>query len=56
MIKNASIGIRMDPALKEALEKAAEADRRSVASYLEVLVIKDLKAKGLWPKKGSTKK
>ena len=45
----------MEEALKEALEKAAEADRRSVSSYLEVLVIKDLEAKGLWPQ-GSTKK
>ena len=50
MVKKGSIGIRIDESLKKAVEHAAEADRRSVASYIEILIIRDLEAKGLLPK------
>jgi hypothetical protein len=46
MAKTASIGIRVEPAVKAALEKAAVADRRSVASYIEVVLVRDLESKG----------
>lgn len=48
--RSASIGIRVFPAVKEALEAAAKADRRSVASYIETVLVTDLEAKGFLPK------
>ena len=50
MARRASIGIRVEPAVKEALENAAKADRRTVAAYIEKLIIDDLEAKGFLPK------
>ena len=38
--------IRLVPSVKAALEKAAAADRRSVSSYIEGLILEDLKARG----------
>jgi hypothetical protein len=38
--------IRLRPSVKAALEKAAIADRRSASSYIEGLIVDDLKAKG----------
>jgi predicted transcriptional regulator len=35
MSKTAAISVRVEPDLKEALERLAEADRRSLASYVE---------------------
>ena len=48
--KTASIGIRVEPDFKEAIESAAKADRRSVASYIEKLIADDLEKRGLLPK------
>lgn len=48
--RSASIGIRVLPIVKEALEAAAKADRRSVASYIETVLVADLEAKGFLPK------
>lgn len=45
-MKNAALGIRIDADVKAALEKAARQDRRSVASYVEKLIVEDLTAKG----------
>jgi len=50
MPRTASIGIRVEPSVKEALERAAKADRRTLAAYIEMLIISDLEAKGLLPK------
>jgi hypothetical protein len=50
MVRTASLGIRIEPEVKEALEEAARADRRSVAQYVELLIIKDLQRKGLLAK------
>jgi hypothetical protein len=38
--------IRLPPSVKAALEKAAIADRRSASSYIEGLIVDDLKEKG----------
>ncbi len=46
MVRSASLGIRIEPAVKDALEAAAKADRRSVAAYVEKLIVDDLQAKG----------
>lgn len=48
MARTASIGIRVEPELKEAIEDAAKADGRTVAQYIERLLIAHLKWK---PKK-----
>lgn len=47
MAKTAAIGIRIEPELKDAIESAAKAERRSVASYIEKLIADDLEKKGL---------
>jgi len=47
MAKTANIAMRIDPDIKEALEKAAKMDRRSVSSYIERLIADDLRKKGL---------
>lgn len=46
MAKTAAIGVRVDPDVKAAAEKAAADDRRSVASLLEKLLVDHLKANG----------
>ena len=43
MARTASIGIRVEPAVKEAAEKAAAADHRTVASLIEKLLIEHLR-------------
>ena len=43
MVRSAAIGIRVEPAIKEALERAAKEDGRTVASYLERVIIAHLK-------------
>jgi hypothetical protein len=50
MVRTASLGIRIEPEVKAALEEAARGDRRSVAQYVELLIIKDLQRKGLLEK------
>lgn len=48
--RTASIGVRVLPVVKEALEAAAKADRRSVASYIEMVLVADLESKAFLPK------
>jgi hypothetical protein len=36
--KTATLNLRIDPAIKEALRLAAERDHRSIANFVEVLV------------------
>jgi predicted HicB family RNase H-like nuclease len=45
--KTASLGIRVAPQVKAALDAAAAADNRSVASLVEKVLIDWLKSKGL---------
>lgn len=45
-IRNASIGLRFFPSIKEAIEKAAKEDRRTVSALIEKIVVEWLKAKG----------
>ena len=40
------VGLKFTPTLKNALDKAAAADHRSVASYVEKVLIDHLKAAG----------
>ncbi len=50
MSKTANLALRIPPNVKVALEQAAKADRRTVSSYVEVIIIDDLEAKGFLPK------
>lgn len=45
-IRTASIGIRVTPEIKEAAEKAAAADRRTVAGLIDKLLVDYLRANG----------
>ena len=47
MAKTAAISVRVDDAVKAALEAAAKADERSVAGYVEKLLRDHLRSKGL---------
>jgi hypothetical protein len=46
MTRSASIGIRVEPEVKAAAEKAAAADRRTVASLIEKLLVEYLEEQG----------
>ncbi len=46
MARTASIGIRVEPDLKEAAERAAKDDHRTVASLIEKVLTEWLEAKG----------
>jgi hypothetical protein len=48
-MRTASIALRIPPAIKEALERAAAADGRSVSNYVERLIRADLQVKGFLP-------
>lgn len=50
MARTASIGIRVEPELKEVVEKAAKEDDRTVAQWIERAIIKVLKEGGYLPK------
>lgn len=51
MTRDASIGLRVDPRLKEAAAKAAEADSRTLASLTEFALKRLLEERGYWPPK-----
>ena len=46
MAKTAAIGIRVEPPIKEAVERAAKDDRRTVASMSEKILVEWLRAHG----------
>lgn len=50
MAKTNPIGFRVEPELKDALEKAAKEDRRSLSSLVEIILIDWLRDKGYLPK------
>ncbi|TBN46997.1 Arc family DNA-binding protein [Paracoccus sediminis] len=50
MAKTSAISVRVSDETKQAVEKAAEEDGRSVASYVERLLTTHLKKEGYLPK------
>lgn len=52
MTKTAAISIRVDPEIKAAVKKAADADRRTVASMVEKVLVEYLANNGYLKKKG----
>jgi hypothetical protein len=49
MARTAAIGIRVEPRIKEAAERAAQKDRRTVASLMEKILVDWLVANGHLP-------
>jgi hypothetical protein len=49
-LKSATLNLRIDPELKEAAEKAAADDRRSLTTLVEKLLADYLRKKGYLPK------
>jgi len=45
--KTATLNLRIDPALKEALREAAQTDQRSIANMVEVLIRKHCAEAGI---------
>jgi hypothetical protein len=48
--KSATLNLRIDPKLKEAAERAASDDRRSLTTLIEKLLADYLRKKGYLPK------
>jgi predicted HicB family RNase H-like nuclease len=46
-----SFSIRLEPDVRDAVERAAKADRRSLASWVEIAIIHRLTELGLYPPK-----
>lgn len=46
-VKTATLTVRLDPKIKAAAEMAAELERRSLTSFLEVLILNHCGALGL---------
>jgi hypothetical protein len=44
--KSATLNLRIDPSIKEAAEKAAADDRRSLTSLVELLLVQHLRERG----------
>lgn len=50
MTKTPSLGVRVHPETKAALERAAKDDMRSVSSLIEKILVEWLRAKGYLPR------
>jgi len=50
MARTASIGIKVEPEVKAAVEKAAKADDRTMAQWVERLIVRALRDDGYLPK------
>jgi hypothetical protein len=44
-IKSKMLSLRIDPELKEAADRAAAEDRRTLTTYIEMLIEADLRAR-----------
>ena len=53
MARTASVGLRFLPAVKEAAERAAKDDHRSLASMVERILTEWLQANGYLPNEGA---
>ncbi len=51
MAKTASVGLRLDPELKQAAEKAAKDDHRTLVSFVEKLLTVHLEENGYLKRK-----
>lgn len=46
MAKTERINIRLSPELKEQLQRAADADNRTLTNYIETLIVRALQKEG----------
>lgn len=46
MAKTERVNIRLTPEMKEKLQKAADAENRTLTNYIENIIIKTLKEEG----------
>jgi hypothetical protein len=46
MARTAAISVRVEPNIKSALERAAKADDRTIAQYVERLIVSHLRERG----------
>lgn len=53
MAKTPSLGVRVQPEVKKALERAAKEDVRTLSSMVEKIIVEWLTAKGYLPKKAA---
>jgi hypothetical protein len=49
MPKGQPISIRFDDGVREGLQQLADADRRKLSQYVELVLVSHLKEKGLFP-------
>jgi hypothetical protein len=49
MARTAAVSLRVEPEVKAAVEKAARDDDRTVAQWVERLMIRELREKGYLP-------
>lgn len=49
MARTAAISLRVEPDVKVAVEKAAKADDRTVAQWVERLMVRELRESGYLP-------
>ena len=50
MARTAAISVRVEDQVKQAVERAAKEEDRTVAQWVERLVIRELRERGLLPK------
>lgn len=53
--KTAILSLRIEPSIKEAAERIAAEDRRSLTAYVEKLMIDDIKKRGYLSQEGKGK-
>lgn len=46
MVKTERVNLRLTPEMKEKLQKAADAENRTLTNYIEHIIIEALKEKG----------
>lgn len=49
MVRSAAISLRVEPEVKEALEAAARADGRTMAQFVERMLVAQLRESGFLP-------
>jgi hypothetical protein len=52
-LKTATVNIRIDPVLKEAAERAAETERRTLTSLIEFLLTEHCRSRGVLTSDGT---
>jgi hypothetical protein len=50
-LRNASVGLRIKPSLKAELERLAKADKRTLASFIEIALEEHVAARKAAPKR-----